>query len=53
MVCGVVTFPCDTRCEEERKAKQEAEQEPYSFPGGLPKPIDHRTRTAAHFQIHF
>jgi hypothetical protein len=35
--CGVVVRP----------------EQPYSYPGGLPKPIDRTSRIVGHFQVHF
>ncbi|MGH2855269.1 MAG: hypothetical protein ACRDLF_13875 [Solirubrobacteraceae bacterium] len=42
----------------EREAKEKAEREsnvapPYSYPGGLPKPIDRSTRIVGYFQVTF
>jgi len=35
--CGVVIRP----------------EQPYSYPGGLPKPVDRTSRIVGRFQIHF
>jgi hypothetical protein len=51
-LCGVVVPPPKT--EPTPPSPQPAPSAtPYSFPGGLPRPIDRSTRVIAHFQVRF
>jgi hypothetical protein len=43
----------ETRAVLEAEDREAIERRPYSYPGGLPAPLDSSTRVVAHFRLHF